>query len=310
MSTIWRNHTIHWKDPSTWVGRLSHWIKPFLNRRGIRHLQRMSEQKLCWDDPIWLEKTQEILDFDVQCVTERLGLALSGATIRTFHGCRPRDAGIYLRNGILCNDPKMLASQARHIVMEEEGLHYLQATIDQRLTDFKERDRDTGRLYLALDDRTLRDGGGHYLLYGSEWLQCLFGFEAHDVLRRRGVPTVVLVDLPLAMTHEHERRELSEALLQEWTRIKVNRPNWCPERDFTFILRCNVSGSFIAGHYHPETVCDPFYQNVRRSIESRYCPSCAPVAVPSQFAADVLATDPTKVSTLTEYPPSGPKQDG
>jgi hypothetical protein len=52
------------------------------------------------------------------------------------------------------------------------------------------------------------DGAGHYLLYGSEWMQCILGFDAHPALRAWGAPTVVLVDLPLSLVTSGTRGEL------------------------------------------------------------------------------------------------------
>jgi hypothetical protein len=275
MSAVWRNTTIAWKDPNSWTTALSRWIRPFLNGRGIRHLQRMGEQDLCSDDPEWLKKTQQILRHDVGYIVESLSDALSFATARTYHGCRAEDVGSYLRAGILRNDPGALAQEVRRIVRDDDRLAFLRPVIEQRLEEFDSKDRDTGKLYVVMDDRGLTDGAGHYLLYGSEWMQCILGWEAHEALLRRGFPTIFTVDLPLSMAHSHDREQLAEVLLLEWTRIRVNRPNWVPDLDFTFFLREDIPGTMIVGHRHPEKVRDPFH-NVTRRVERRMCPDCAP----------------------------------
>jgi hypothetical protein len=125
-----------------------------------------------------------------------------------------------------------------------------------------------------MDDRALTNGGGHYLLYGSEWIQCVLGFEAREPLRRRGVPTILSVNLPLRIVTLHERQQLAEALLQEWTRIKVNRPNWAPELDFTFCVLEDISDAMIVDHFHPEVICDPLYQNIKRRVDRQNCLAC------------------------------------
>lgn len=280
MSSIWRGTIISWKEPKSWAPAVSRWLRPFLNQHGIRHLQRMGEQDICWDDSDWLKKTQSVLRFEVGYVAERFADALSFATARTFHGCRPHDAGLYHRIGIRRNDPAVLADEVRRIVSEEDQLAYLRPGIEQRLREFDHADRDTGRLYLVMDDRGLTNSAGHYLLYGSEWIQCVLGFEAHEPLRRRGVPTVLAVDLPLSMVTSHEREQLAEKLLQVWTRIKVNRPDWIPELDFTFSLYVDIPGSMVVGHFHPELIRDPFYQNIMRRVGRQNCPSCAVVSPP------------------------------
>jgi hypothetical protein len=76
------------------------------------------------------------------------------------------------------------------------------------------------------------------------------------------------------MTHSHDREQLARVLLQEWTRIKANKPDWVPERDFTFFLRADIPNTLIVGHRHPDKVRDPFHGLMRR-IERRTCPHCA-----------------------------------
>lgn len=86
MSAIWRDTLIEWKERNSWVSPVSRWLRPFLNERSIRPLQRMGEQNICWDDSDWLKKTEGILRFEVEYVVERLSDALSFAAARTCHG--------------------------------------------------------------------------------------------------------------------------------------------------------------------------------------------------------------------------------
>lgn len=136
MSAVWRGRVIDWKEPKSWMPIVSRWVRPFLNERGIRHLQRMGEQDICWDDSDWLKKTQTVLQFEVEYVVDTLADALSFAAARTFHGCRTDDAGTYRRIGIRRNDPAVLADEVRRIVSEEDQLAYLRPAIEQRLRDF------------------------------------------------------------------------------------------------------------------------------------------------------------------------------
>jgi hypothetical protein len=275
MSAIWHSTTIDWKQPKSWAPAVSRCLRPHLNERGIRHLQRMSEQDICWDDSDWLRKTREALLSEVEYVVKNLADALTLATVCTYHGCRTEDVGLYHRSGIRRNDPAVLADEVRRIVSEEDRLAHLRPAIEQRLRDFDSTDRDIGRLYLVMDDRALTNKGGHYLLYGSEWIQCVLGFEAHEALRQRGVPTILSVKLPLSIVASHEREHLAQKLLQEWTRIKVNKPDWVPELDFTFCLREDIPSAMIFNHFHPEFIRDPFYQNIKRRVDRQSCPGCA-----------------------------------
>lgn len=261
--------------PATYTSTLSRWLRPWLNEKGIRYLMKLGEKDLASDDSDWLKLTQKVLVEDVDNVISFLSDDLSFARVRAFHGCRTTDAGSYHRDGIRMNDPQVLAQELRSLVHAEGGLAFYRSDIDRRIDAFDSKDRDTGRVHLALDDRVQTDGAGHYLLYGSEWMQCILGFDAHPALRGWGTPTIVLVDLPLNLVTSGTRHELARVLVQEWTRIKVNRPDWVPDQDFTFTLRTAVPPDLIVGHTHPEWIRDPFHGNIRRRNDRLSCPTCA-----------------------------------
>lgn len=266
---------IDWIDTTSWVPWVSRRLRPVLKEGAIRALWRRGEQDICWDDGAWLKIAQDVLAVDVPLAVEELSTALFFAEARVYHGCRTDDAGGYRDRGLRRNDPAVLAEEVRRIVREEDALAYLRSSVERRLYDFDGWDRDTGKVHVAMGYRYMIELAGHYLLYGSEWIQCVLGWGAHATLRQRGVPTVFVVDLPLNCITFQERRELAEALVREWTRIKVNRPDWVPELDCAFALDFDISGELIAGHFHPEVIHDQFYNTVRRPGPQR-CPDCMP----------------------------------
>jgi hypothetical protein len=274
MSKLWQNTLIDWKQPRTWTLALSRCLRPHLNKRGIRYLQRTGEQNICWDDPIWLDFTQKIIDTDLDRIVKIIADNLYFSMVRVYHGCRTLDAGSYHLEGIRLNDPTVLTGDLIQLVAANEGLAYLRPNIVRRIAEFDDRDRDTGKLHVALDDRTLINQAGHYLLYGSEWMQSILGFEAHRAILQWGSPTIIQAHLPLSMSCSATRTELARALLQEWTRIRVNRPKWTPERDFTFTLNVPVPAEMIVGHEHPACIRDPLHKNEKRRNDRLDCPSC------------------------------------
>lgn len=253
---------------------VSCWIRPHLNERGILHLQRMEEQDICWDDSEWLALTQEVLQLEVEDVIEKLTCALRPARALIYHGCRAVDAGAYHKLGILRNDPTKLADQARRIVDEEDSLAHLRPSFEQRLREFNIV-RDAGSLHLSLDSRELTNKSGHYVLYGSEWIQCVLAPEGYAALRRKGVPTILTVALPLRMASLSDRRDLARTLLQEWTRVTVNKPNWTPEIDLSFCIQKAIPRELIVNHFHPEFVFDWHFGGIKRRIGLQHCPSCS-----------------------------------
>lgn len=271
--TSWKGRVIDWKDPSTWVPAVSRWARPYLNDRGIGHLNALGCRKLHWDDPDWRTRiAQQAFRIDVEEAATRLGSALEPALVETYHGCLTADAGTYLRLGLPRNDPDRLEEEVRRMVREEDAFARFRPEIEQRIARNPYRNGDAGRLYAALDDRALVEKAGHYLIYGSEWVVGVLG--ACEELRGRGTPTLVKVRLPLSAASEYDRRELAEALLQEWTRIKVNRPVDVPVTVFTFMLRADVPPAWVTGHRHPELVRDPLVNFAVRHYPDAFCREC------------------------------------
>lgn len=279
---VWKKAHLVWKDPATWYGRLTTWLSPRLKPRGLTRLENLGEQDLCWDDLDWREVVlaPELMERE-EYVRDCLADALWHATARVFHGCRVNDAGVFHREGLRANDPATMEAMVRRIVEEEEDLAWMRPNIDQRLAEFDARERDTGKVYVCLDDRPQLDYIGHYALYGPEWLQAFFSFSGFRVLRSRGVPTILELDLPLELTSDHIRQELATDLLQEWTRITVNHPTWTPQIDFTISLRHELSAEYVVGHYHPKALKCPYHQNMVVRTAVTECPSCRPSGLKS-----------------------------
>lgn len=106
-------------------------------------------------------------------------------------------------------------------------------------------------------------------------MQCLLGWSAHRALRRRGVPTILQIDLPFGLASDSTRRHFARTLLQEWTRVEVDKPDWTPALDFTICLRHDLPAEFVTGHYHPAKLKDPFHGQMLVKSASTRCPACA-----------------------------------
>lgn len=269
---------MHWKDRATWFAPLGDWVKPYFREGGEARLRSGGERDLCWDDSDWLDRVlYRQLDIEIDTAIERLAEDLEPAILRAFHGCRVADAGVFHREGIRINDPGRLEAEVRRIVADEVDLAWLRPSLEQRIADFDARERDIGRLYVCVDDRPQLDRIGHYMLYGSEWIVALLGFSAHSTLRRRGVPTMVELDLPLRLATPNTRQEFARKLLQEWVRVFVNEPTFVPALDFTVVLHADVPAEMIVGHYHPDVLHDPFQGFVSHKTALRTCPGCTPL---------------------------------
>lgn len=273
----WRGRLVHWKDRETWFDILTAWIQPYFCPGGFARLTRLKSKDLCWDDSDWLDVVlAPRLRVQIDTAVDLLAEALEPAILRVFHGCRVADAGVYHREGLLLNDPAKLAEEVRRIVAEEEELAWRRPTIEKDLAEWDARERDASRLYVCADDQPQLDYIGHYLLYGSEWISAFLGWSGHRVLRRRGVPTMIEIDLPFHLATPNTRIEFARHLLQEWVRVTVNAPTFVPQLDFSLILRASLPPDMVVGHYHPKAVKDTFNGKALVRTDHPFCPTCAP----------------------------------
>lgn len=269
---------VRWDDFATWAPVIDRWLVPYLVDDHLRRLKDVDPKPYYVDDPIWVDQVlQSVLNEDAEFIVEVVADELTSQSIHSFHGCRTKDASPYLEHGILLNDPEMLAEQLRTIVREEERLEHFRPRVETLIAKFDARDRDTDRLYLSADERGLIEDAGHYLIYGSEWIQCVLGWSAHWVLRTRGAPTIIDVRLPLNTQDHQTRQELATNLLHEWTRAKAECRNAeIRDIDFSFILREPIPASWIISHHHPSYVLDPYYQRIKRVTADPSCAACQP----------------------------------
>lgn len=265
--------TFVWKERATWFPHVEAWLKPLLYKGRQRKFLAEGPRDNPQDDPDWLDFLSSISRVDAEDLTGFLADDLMDVTLRTYHGCRVEDAGVFHREGIRINDPATLSTEARRIVMEDERLAWMRPKIDKMIAEFDSRERDTGRVYICADDRPQLDDCGHYCLYGSEWIQVILGWSAHEVLRSRGVPTMVELNLPLHMVSDGQRTEFARRLLQEWIHASTNKTDWTPDLDFTFVLRRDIPPSWVVGHQHPGSLYDVFHR-VRRGTVDTSCPYC------------------------------------
>lgn len=235
---------------------LGSWLSPRFHKDGMRRLRPGIYRDICWDDSEWSDILSRSLCGDFDSYTEELADCLEHVIMRTFHGCRTDDAGIYFREGLRLHDRREMTAKLRTIIEGNTELHWMRDRVDEAVREV-DNTLDEGRLYVVADDDVLLKHAAHYLIYGSEWITAVLGSPGHRVLKTMGVPTLLEIDLPLSMSSFQTRKELAVKMLNEWTRFACNAPDWSAPIDFSFCLRAHVSASCIAGHSHPAELYDP-----------------------------------------------------
>ncbi|WP_312363069.1 hypothetical protein [Ensifer sp.] len=210
-------------------------------------------------------------DFDSH--VDELADSIENGTLRTFHGCRTDDAGLYFREGLRVHDRSTLTAKLRTIIEENPELDFMRDRMEAAIQEVNNV-TDEGRLYVVADDTALLRFAAHYLIYGSEWIVAVLGEPGRRILRNVGVPTLLEIDLPLSMAGSGVRRELASKMLKEWARFACNTPDWSAPIDFSICLRSDIPASCIVGHTHPIELPDPLQGRSLYRPDATTCAYC------------------------------------
>lgn len=176
--------------------------------------------------------------------------------VRSYHGARPVDMQSYYETGLRPADDYELIRYAKSIYCGDASLGVSEDEVDIVARNLKYS--NSGRLFLALDDRALIERAGHYLIYGSEYVMALgielAGERADDVqriLKSAGIPTMFVLNTPTARMTDSDLSQLA------WF-IGTNQSTTTgPEIiDFTIELDCALPPECVLSHYHPTEVPD------------------------------------------------------
>lgn len=162
----------------------------------------------------------------------------------------------YYESGLRPADDYELIRYAKSVFCGDGGLDVSEDAVDIAASNM--RYSNSGRLFLALDDRALIEWAGHYLIYGSEFVMSLgmelAGERAGDVqriLKSAGTPTMFVLNAPTAQMTDSDLSQLA------WY-ISTNQSTTAsPEIiDFTIELDCVLPPACVLSHYHPTEVPD------------------------------------------------------
>lgn len=223
------------------------------------------------DDLGWLEKViRKVTGERVDIKTVLADRLTSGyRALRAAHGTRTNDLSSFYENGLLVLRLEDIEQRAHQIFVQERGDPTAEDRLQSAITDLDEHRASgvrIGRLYFCAKESNLieRNGGGHYLIYGSEYLFCL-GMrvsskrDAKERLKTIGRPTVFICDIPMAMVSPGTIREFSGIILEYMflDLIGAADQSFLASRGGSaFSLRRDLASEHIVGHYHPTTIWD------------------------------------------------------
>lgn len=285
-AALWKGHQIEWRNRSTWSPQITEWITPRLvaDTATIRDAAKADDEAGRYD---YRKCLDTLLDHQADDVVEDLSLAIRSARMRLFHATRVENANCYHVHGLVPYPRSRLLKQAEHIVAGSPLLRPLLPYVTSKR--YVERSRDKGVTFTCIDDRPLIEDNTHYAMYGSEWIIAhlinltanvdvgVSQIDVYDALRDYGVPTILIIDLPLRYLDDYERRILvRDELLPEWVGefllgwTDTSEGQGCP------IVRRKIPAKHVVDHYHPRILKDAFNNLIPRSGWAATCAHCLP----------------------------------
>lgn len=190
------------------------------------------------------------------------------ASFVAYHACRPTCVAPYYKDGLRIVPRSDLLSIALDIFASGRFPEITREDVLAAAEEVSGND-DPPMLCVALDDRTLINYYGHYLLYGSEYvigiaagLTRRYGHDYRQFLKSLGKPTVFEVELPSDWLSDEDRSYLAKCMSAAALDGDIVH-----ETEFTVTLDRAVPPEFIRSHSHPRVICDP-WPSSDRGIDS------------------------------------------
>lgn len=183
--------------------------------------------------------------------------------LRAVHGTRAEDVEVFYRDGLVPLVPESFHNQAREIFLSgqypELTEKSLQAAIATVGADLREK-----RVFFEANEEMLIKQAGHYMLYGSEYLTAIAAnlgdrIDYRQILKKRGLPTLFVCDVPIDFIAERTLQEFSGAALQIVFQELLDGPDFQIDRwrGAGFYIQKPLPPGKLVGHYHPEIRHDP-----------------------------------------------------
>ncbi len=255
-----------WSEPKGWEPLLLEVMPPEQRSRLMALLptnldtQYLDDIEAFWDVYAHVGDREELAEWIPAHLRSVFG------RIWMFHCCRPVDVGSYYQRGIQVLDVEIANRQFRDIFLGNPRWSWVtERDLDAAIETMTGTYRRDGHVYFGLDDRYLVEYCGHYLIYGSEYLQALAArissgddFSGKAELTRFGTPTVFAVSLPISHLSDRELFELGEAALHLWAYRRLH-PRKAKRRliDFGIGIAKALPPDCLVSHHHPESVPDP-----------------------------------------------------
>jgi hypothetical protein len=185
------------------------------------------------------------------------GLVSNFDEVITYHACRPARVDDFYEKGLKPLTPVEIQQQFREYFSQYASQEEITKAIESVSLITR-----NGVVHVVLDDRHFIETCGHYLIYGSEYQNCLTislpgaSEYTRDILKTIGKATVFVCRLPFAYIDDLEY--LASSMISDHCfRIAHNHLEVC-EIDYTITIDDTIQPKNIIKHYCPEKIKDPY----------------------------------------------------
>lgn len=252
----------NWKDYSDWEKEFGYFLRSIMPSDFSSKIKVFADDIYCDFAGPFEELIHD--EYDYGFFDDEFSNYFKGtySHILTYHGCRPTNIQSYYQNGMLTLDKSKQNKYFSDIFLNDQFEEVTREDVEFAINEMKKEDREN-QLFLGLDDRTLIETAGHYLIYGSEYIMCLaarlsekLGNNYQENLRAIGTPTIFKVKLPVAETENDDIINLFPELYRMWIYNNIKNKNTSVGLDYSFFLKNNITSECIIDHYHPDEIRD------------------------------------------------------
>jgi len=186
--------------------------------------------------------------------------------LRVYHACRPTDVSSYYKKGVRLSCKEIQVKRFRSIFLSGNFPELTEEMLQQSIKEAARFSYDDRELCLAIDDRSIAEHAGHYLIYGAEYLGALVtqlpieNIEKYRaVLRKIGKPTFLKINLPNTTKYVSDFiiGELIYRMITQWVYCLAHSRMESCLIDFTVTVHEPILPKYIHSHYHPKKIPDP-----------------------------------------------------
>ncbi|MEZ0472437.1 hypothetical protein [Luteimonas salinilitoris] len=258
-------HVWIWREFDSWAGHFWETLSDVLTSSVLRAFDNEPPEYVVGDDLGWLD---EIVAAQTGALISTKHLLADRiekyyGAIRAFHGARPIDPTNYRVQGL-----KVLDGPSKIAYLQQLFEGAGQSVSDEVLLRAVERvgtDYRAGRVYFEANSRFLQRHCGHYMLYGSEYLNAIAAHisERHRaVLRQVGTPTVFVCNVPLStLCHGQIVDYAGMALQALFVSRQLDHFEHAGEHEASgLMIQQDLPADCIIDHFHPTRLYDPYRQ--------------------------------------------------